>query len=537
MAGPPGMTGDDGDQGMMGLPGLQGIQGIQGPAGADGTLGATGPAGPQGPIGIQGLAGDDGEAGLMGPPGTNGTNGTNGAPGVAGQNGGQGERGAPGLEGEPGEMMFFGFLSMPGGLITHVQYNDGQRFGGDASFTYDKANPAINVNASTASTKGVLTANQPQTRPALLITGTGTDGVGDAANGYAFWLTHNGSGNRQLVFGQSQNFNVGTVGCFRFGDFNNGGSLPSIDGVTGNGGSRTLVNIGNDTHGLTVCANLAYNASPTAAFRTYGISGAPAVQISHYSSGTQDLLQLLSNGGTVQSFFTSAGFLSVNKTTNSAQVHIGAGGTAASSAPLKFTSGSLMTTPEAGAVEYDGDRISKTGSVAIREFIVGCIFTKTTETTITNTTTETSVVGTGVGTVTLPANFLKVGKTLRITAMGVMNCDLAASLTPKVKLGSTVIDTGSVAPSMPMVSTPVAWKFEAICTCKTTGASGTLWTQGIFTFFVNSGTVMQGYGSPNTATVTIDTTAQQAADLTFTWGTASSGNSITCTNLVVEVLN
>jgi len=40
--------------------------------------------------------------------------------------------------------------------------------------------------------------------------------------------------------------------------------------------------------------------------------------------------------------------------TPTAYVQIGAGASSASSAPLKFTAGSLLTTPEAGAIEYDG---------------------------------------------------------------------------------------------------------------------------------------------------------------------------------------
>lgn len=36
------------------------------------------------------------------------------------------------------------------------------------------------------------------------------------------------------------------------------------------------------------------------------------------------------------------------------KIHIASGGTSSNSAPLKFTSGSLLTTPETGAVEFDG---------------------------------------------------------------------------------------------------------------------------------------------------------------------------------------
>ena len=40
----------------------------------------------------------------------------------------------------------------------------------------------------------------------------------------------------------------------------------------------------------------------------------------------------------------------------------------------------------------------------------------------------------------------------------------------------------------------------------------------------------------NTAAVTIDTTNDQTIDVTVQWGTASASNTITSTNVVVELL-
>ena len=43
-------------------------------------------------------------------------------------------------------------------------------------------------------------------------------------------------------------------------------------------------------------------------------------------------------------------------------------------------------------------------------------------------------------------------------------------------------------------------------------------------------------GMVNTTTVTINTTVTQAITVTFQWGTASAGDTITCTNLIVEAI-
>jgi hypothetical protein len=60
---------------------------------------------------------------------------------------------------------------------------------------------------------------------------------------------------------------------------------------------------------------------------------------------------------------------SMGATAPTAKVHIGAGSTAAGSAPLKFTSGTVNTAAEAGAIEYDG-RFQVVESDASRRFVV-----------------------------------------------------------------------------------------------------------------------------------------------------------------------
>lgn len=56
--------------------------------------------------------------------------------------------------------------------------------------------------------------------------------------------------------------------------------------------------------------------------------------------------------------------LSIGVAAPTAYVHIKAGAAATSSAPLKFTSGTNLTTPEAGAVEYDGTIVTITPSTS-----------------------------------------------------------------------------------------------------------------------------------------------------------------------------
>ena len=54
---------------------------------------------------------------------------------------------------------------------------------------------------------------------------------------------------------------------------------------------------------------------------------------------------------------TQAGNVGIGTTTPTAKIHIAAGTAVASTAPLKFTAGTNLTTPEDGAIEFDGNSL------------------------------------------------------------------------------------------------------------------------------------------------------------------------------------
>ena len=170
----------------------------------------------------------------------------------------------------------------------------------------------------------------------------------------------------------------------------------------------------------------------------------------------------------------------------------------------------------------------------MNNYQVGCIYSSTASATDANTTAETSLVGSGEGTITLPANFLVAGKTIRIRAEGHIANLLTPTLRLRINLGSTLItDTG--AQTLSAITGTMRFIFESLITCRTTGAGGTVFSQGEFRYFT-SAVAMVGNDAVATAATTLDTTASNAIDFTATWGTASSSNTITCTNFIIEVL-
>jgi hypothetical protein len=66
---------------------------------------------------------------------------------------------------------------------------------------------------------------------------------------------------------------------------------------------------------------------------------------------------------------TSTGLVGIGNTTPTALLHLKAGAAAANSAPLKFTTGTNLTTQEAGAVEFDGTNLYYTDSIPLRRTI------------------------------------------------------------------------------------------------------------------------------------------------------------------------
>lgn len=159
-------------------------------------------------------------------------------------------------------------------------------------------------------------------------------------------------------------------------------------------------------------------------------------------------------------------------------------------------------------------------------------------TALANSTTLTDI--SAAPQVTLPANFLNyVGSSLRLTAFG----SFSTTGTPTLLLGfyyggvaGTALGTsGAVTTASGAVSFP--WRLLMEVTVRTTGSSGTVMTSGSLLL----GTALTAFSSipvPNAAlaTVTVDTTTAKAITVGAQWGTASSSNTITCQDMIVQSL-
>jgi len=144
-------------------------------------------------------------------------------------------------------------------------------------------------------------------------------------------------------------------------------------------------------------------------------------------------------------------------------------------------------------------------------------------------TGATLVPASGIGTVTLPANFFsRVGKQLHVRLCGFYTTDASpGNGTMLIKIGSTTYaTTGSFV--MDGSVTNHIWWFEGYITCRTAGTTGTV--SGNFALIHSEQNVAGTLHSQDAAVTTpvaIDTTVEQAIDVQ--WTADDAGTSISCT--------
>lgn len=146
-----------------------------------------------------------------------------------------------------------------------------------------------------------------------------------------------------------------------------------------------------------------------------------------------------------------------------------------------------------------------------------CAAAATNQVVITNTTSETSMLGNLSGSTTLAAGFWAPGKSIRITVTGSIFTGSTPNLTWCLKAGSTVLATNILATANGLANDQMM--VDVVVTCRTNSASGFLFAQGTATCptAVGGSSVSRRMwmGAEGNA-VALDTTAAMAMDLTFT---------------------
>ena len=153
---------------------------------------------------------------------------------------------------------------------------------------------------------------------------------------------------------------------------------------------------------------------------------------------------------------------------------------------------------------------------------------------ITATTFEKSLIGVGVGTLSVPANTLKVGDSFTAKLYGHITCVGTATIEIRVKSNSVILaDTGVVALD---ASTSKHWCLEVNFTIRKVGVGGvaSIVSGGLFSYVKNAGTNFEGTNFSIINNSTFDTTILNTLDVTAQWNTTNVGNTIFSESFVLN---
>lgn len=178
-------------------------------------------------------------------------------------------------------------------------------------------------------------------------------------------------------------------------------------------------------------------------------------------------------------------------------------------------------------------RIAGSGDIFIT---TSRLFTQTADKTVTNTITETTIIGTGVGSLTVPKEIWIAGANLRIEIGGIYSTPavVASSATLKIKLGTTIIASGTTT-ALATGATNLRFNGIGNIICRTAGASGVLSIDAGINYNVAGSDIpisdpLNNGGSTITG---IDLTGNLVFDLTITWDTATTTRSATSTQVLI----
>lgn len=153
---------------------------------------------------------------------------------------------------------------------------------------------------------------------------------------------------------------------------------------------------------------------------------------------------------------------------------------------------------------------------------------------VTATTVETTIVGPGVGTLTVPANGFQIGDSFQASLDGIISCVGTATIHVHVKTlaGTILADTGIIALD---TTTSKSWLLTTYFTIRTLGVAGiaSISSGGLFSYIKNSGTNFEGYVLSNINNTTFDTTVDNTLVITVQWNTTNADNSILSRNFTL----
>jgi hypothetical protein len=147
--------------------------------------------------------------------------------------------------------------------------------------------------------------------------------------------------------------------------------------------------------------------------------------------------------------------------------------------------------------------------------------------TVSGTTTETSLIEGGVGTLSVPANGFQVGDSFRAVLGGIVNIGNGQTIRIRVKTNSSVLLDSGVQTLINNVNGAI-WTLNIDFTIRSLGGVGvaSIVSLGSFKYTkTNNGTV-EGFAFNTVNNTNFDTTIDNELEITVQWGSTLSANNI-----------
>ena len=167
--------------------------------------------------------------------------------------------------------------------------------------------------------------------------------------------------------------------------------------------------------------------------------------------------------------------------------------------------------------------------------LANCTFRQTADKTIANTTIESSLFGTGSGTMTIPGGTLKASDYVRILMQGYISThSTIQNFTVRVKVGTTTPIT--ITGALPTSLSEAVFDLELMIAFRTVGSSGTMRPAGSVLIEIRSAGYPYLIPLHATSDISIDTTKSLTIDITGQWANAMLANTITTHVSTIEML-
>ena len=163
------------------------------------------------------------------------------------------------------------------------------------------------------------------------------------------------------------------------------------------------------------------------------------------------------------------------------------------------------------------------------------LYTSPTAHSVSNTVSELTLFSTVPA---LSADTLVVGTTIRTTIRGVLGTTglFPPAMRVRAKIGATVI-CESFAVTAPLANAAAHYfTIEVLMTMRSLGGGGTAIGEGHMLCTEDASVIPKLFELATTTPQAVDTTIDNALDVTMQWGTASIFNSITAHHQIVEYL-